>query len=140
MKRLSLALPLLYLLSFAVCFALLVMDTNTVSMAHLGGGLTLLLFGYGGWFFHKRAAILPLLFWTVLPALLIFVGEYTGNSVVWFLDMPHRFAALLCFHGLFHQPKSAFVLSTLQPLAVAACHVLMMVCFFIGNRLSHHTD
>lgn len=140
MKRLSLALLLLYLLSFAVCFALLMMDTDPVSMASLGGGLALLLFGCGGRLFRKRTSVLPLLFWAVLPTLLIFIGEYTGNNLVWSLDLPHRFAALFCFPGLFHQPKSAFVLSTLQPLAVAACHILMMVCFFIGNRLAHHTD
>ena len=136
MKRLSLALLLLYLLSFAVCFALLVLDTNTVSIARLGGGLALLLFGIGGYLFPGRATTLTTLLWTVVPALLIFMGEYTGSSVVWFLDMPHRFTALLCFHGLFHQPGSAFLLSTIQPLAVAVCHILMMLCFFIGNWLS----
>ena len=73
-----------------------------------------------------------LLMWTVLPAALCAWADRGGPDILRMAFLPQLMARLAWFYPLFDGPQSAYVLYTLQPLAAAGIHVLMMAGFAIG--------
>lgn len=140
----SLWLAAMQTLSWLACFvAVNYLFGRNYRFEWLVYGLSVLLpflWGLGGYWLWYRprgrgqtAAFL--LLWTVLPAVLCWQADRGGADLLWLIFYPQLLARAAWFYSLFDGPQSAFVLNTLQPLAAAGTHILMMAGFAIGMRI-----
>lgn len=104
-----------------------------------------LLWGLGGYWLPgkycprgRRQMLAFLVLWTVFPGALCWWSGQGGPDILWIILYPQQMARIAWFFPLFRTPETAFVLDTLQPLAAAGTHGLMMAGFAAGLSLSRN--
>ena len=144
-KRYGFCVLWMLALQFASCLAcwgvllLFGRDFELEWLVYTLGLLLPLLWGVAGYHFPHRFRIpgrwQSLIFWLVflaLPAALCWWAGQGGPDGLHLLCAPQLMARLAWFSPLFDGPASALVLNTLQPLAAAGMHLLLMAGFLLG--------
>lgn len=136
----------LQFLSCLTCWGVLLLfgrDFELEWLVYMLGFLLPFLWGASGCFFPSQFRLLGwrqnLLFWLpflALPAALCWWADRGGPDWLWMVCTPQLMARLAWFNPLFSNPQSAFVLNTLQPLAAAGTHLLLMTGFLLGLWVS----
>lgn len=132
----------LQFISCLACWGVLLLfgrDYELEWLVYSVGLLLPFLWGVTGYFFPRRFRISGrwrnMVFWLLflaLPAALCWLADLGGPDWLRLACTPQLMARLAWFSPLFDGPQSALVLDTLQPLAAAGTHLLLMAGFLLG--------
>ena len=135
-KRYGFCVLWMLALQFASCLAcwgvllLFGRDFELEWLVYTLGLLLPFLWGVAG--YHRWQSLIFWLLFLALPAALCWWAGQGGPDGLQLLCAPQLMARLAWFSPLFDGPASALVLNTLQPLAAAGMHLLLMAGFLLG--------